>query len=274
MVKYLRYLLYDVEMAIQQAPPAPNYVLFPDFDEEEEKGFDNSKPMKVDEILGIPVAAFPPHNLLTDDQVTLLLEYLQRLWKSYQLESYLPDKLSERQRYNAMLHAMRHEEVNWNYQSGGTVKICRYDDGSFCPFGGNGGYCHCKELDDSVKHDLAIWEEHVRSQGIDPYRELTKEEEEIFERETRVRNHRKQRSEDKEFQNEFDFFSDFGPDSDDDTTPVNDLENENEFWLTDFLFEEIENVNSDNTNLGPNYSSGLDADQPSDEWEDDFDTIF
>lgn len=191
MVKYLRYLLSDVELAIQQAPPAPENVLFPDFEEDDENGFDNSKLMRVDDVLGIPAAAFPPDKLLEDNQVTLLLESLQRLWKSWRVVGFLPERLNERQRYNAMLHAMLHEQVNWNYQSGGTVKICHYDDGSFCPFGENGSYCHCKELDDSVKHDLAIWEEHVRSQGIDPYLDLTEDEGAAFEEEMRKRNQQK-----------------------------------------------------------------------------------
>ncbi len=192
MVKYLHHLLTDIEHSIELASQLPARDWFPDDEEnEEETNLAAVKLKKLSDIYDLPYEAFPPEKLLTDSQVILLTDSIHRLWSSWRLWWDLPKQLTDRQHYSALLHAMQHQEVPWSPIKGADVAICQFEKGDFCPFGENAGYCHCKVLDDSVRLDLAIWEEHVRSQGIDPYRELSEEEGSAFEENMRQKNLRK-----------------------------------------------------------------------------------
>lgn len=236
MKKYLQQLLADIEESIELAKSSlPELDWLPDYDEEDgEPGFSAAQAVKLETICGLPTIAFPPEKLLDDTQTILLLDAMQRLWSSWRIWWELPHSLSERQQYSAMLHAYNSEPVAWQAAIGGHVKICRFEEGIYCPFGQAGGYCYCKEIDDAARHDVAIWEEHVRSQGLDPYRELTEEEGAAFEEEMRLRHHRKNFGEDDWARNQL--FDKYFFENTDEESQLH-LENDGDEWLEHIFWE-------------------------------------
>ena len=188
MKRYLQQLQSDIELAIRQAPPPPENGWFPSYqDEESEEEFSAVRPVKLCELFQIQPEAFPPEKLLSDVQLLDLLTAITNLWKAWNLFWEMPLYLSDRRKYTAMVREMSGEPILWDTEKGGEVTICRYEEGSHCPFGPEDSYCFCRYIDESARHDIALWEEHVRSQGIDPYRELTPEEEAAFEQEIMIR---------------------------------------------------------------------------------------
>lgn len=265
MKKYLQQLLADIEHSIEMAKSSlPELDWLPEYNEEEDEASINaSKAVKMEEICGLPTIAFPPENLLTEVQIIVLLDAMQRLWSNWRVWWELPHALTERQQYSAMLRAYGSELVIWTATSGGTVKICQFEAGTYCPFGASGGYCYCKEIDDAAKHDVALWEEHVRSQGLDPYREMTAEEGAAFEEEMRLRNQRKNAGEDN--WSRYPPFEKYFHESPDEESPLH-LENTGDEWL-EHIFWEKEN---DEYGLEPD-GSGLDDPEEFGEEDDDFD---
>ncbi len=196
MVNYIRQLIEDVEFSIQMASQLPERDWFTEYDDSEiEANLSAAKLMSLPAIYQIPAEAFPPEKLLTDIQVAELTCHIQRLWTCWRLCFKLPTQLSGRQQYKALMHSMQKVEVAWSAVKGGNVNICHYEEGSYCPFGFGSVFCHCKELEKAVQNDLAIWEEHVRSQGLDPYHELSVEEGAAFEAQMRLRNKKKSQGE-------------------------------------------------------------------------------
>lgn len=253
MERYLRYLYSDIESSIEQSLVPTDWPdLFED-DGEDDLNTGYTKTLLLPDILGIPAAAFPPDHLLTDEQLAVLMPLLTRLWHTWLLWWEMPLVLPLRKQYAAMLREMESgEPIVWHPHTGGLVKICDYEADKPCPFGG--GLCECTLLDASAQYDLAIWEEHVRSQGIDPYRELSPEEEAAFDEEMQARNLRKC----------------LGDDWDD-------------FDFNSSLEEETLEIGLDNKGFQPDNEDGLDwfttceededADEPSDQndrldWED------
>ena len=259
MVKYLQHLLSDIELSKEQAPPRS---CLPDFnDDEDGESFDATKLVKLDDLLGIPAQSFPPDKLLSDEQVQQLLEAIHSLWKSWQLWFDLPNKLMERQQYNALLHAMQHEQVAWHFNLGGEVKICRFEEGTYCPFGQKGGYCYCKEIDEAANHDIALWEEHVRSQGLDPYRELTQEEEQAFEEEMRVRNLRKRFGDNWDKHDRYEPYLEFETEYEDNWDEEAEEAGSFDDWMEGFIWED-EQSQATSDDFDANSQKDYGADKP------------
>ena len=197
MEKYLRYLHADIEISIEQAPPVSEYGWIPVFpDEEDEADVDSSKMVAFVELTGILSEAFPPEPLLTDEQLISLKAAIENLWSAWNLTWEMPLHLPERKQYAALVREMKDATISYHPERGGKVSICNFEGGKPCPFKPDDDYCFCKYIDECVKHDIALWEEHVRSQGIDPYRELSPEEEKAFEEEMRIRDLRKRYGDD------------------------------------------------------------------------------
>jgi hypothetical protein len=276
MVKYLLQLLGDIEQSIELASQLPEQDWFPDYeDEEEETSLVSTKAVKLGDIYDIPFEAFPPEKLLSDVQVIQLLDGIQRLWSSWRLWCDLPRQLTDRQHYSAMLHAMQHELVAWNVNKGGDVAICRFEEGSYCPFGKDGHYCQCRVLDETVKHDIAIWEEHVRSQGLDPYRELSEEEGAAFEEEMRIRNLRRHFGDDWEKHDRFEPYLEI--EAEDEEYLGDELDEADSFddWTEGFIWED-EHSKAPSDGLEDNSPKDYDIEKPKGSiWdENEFDLPF
>ncbi len=187
MVRYLHYLITDIQMSIEMAPKPLDADKLMGIDEEEvtEYRLANNN-YQLPDLFGIVAEAFPPSSFLNEVQLDTLLINLEALWSAWLLRWDLPPNLSKFQQYEALRHAILHEKIAWHYELGGTVKICQHESDIYCPFG-NGGHCHCKAMNEAARQDIEIWEEHVRSQGIDPYEELSEEAGAAFEAENRKR---------------------------------------------------------------------------------------
>ncbi|MBI5915067.1 MAG: hypothetical protein HY842_06790 [Bacteroidetes bacterium] len=274
MERYLRHLYADLESCIEQAPQVPEFGWVPFFRDEEEESYDSTRTVQLSMLLGIPADAFPPERLLTSEQVDDLLDAIFRLWKSWQLWWDMPLRLTRRQQYSALLHALQNEQVAWHCEHGAEVKICHYETGTYCPFGQDGGYCYCKEIDESAKHDIAIWEEHVRSQGLDPYRELTPEEEAAFEEEMRIRDLRKRYGDDWEKYAFTDYSNGFD-EMEEEEEDFQEEEQEDDDWLDSFIWEAGRGGHSSD-DVERDASGGRSTDEGQDEPvdEDGFDLPF
>ncbi len=239
MVRYLHHLQTDIRQSIEMAPKPLEIDLLVAFEEEEE-GISANHFIKLPDLFSIPAEAFPPSSFLTDYQLELLLQNIITLWKSWLLNWDMPLELSLHQQYDAMLHAIKNEQIAWHFERGGTVKICQYESGNYCPFG-QGGFCYCKLVNEAAKNDIEAWEEHVRSQGIDPYEELSEEAGAAFEAENKKRELRKRHDEEWQQLEMLDRLCELEEDS----ALVSDgfgLEKHDE-WLDNFYWENVPNIN-------------------------------
>lgn len=196
MERYLQYLLTDIEALIEQAPVPAESSWNNGFAEEEELSDIPLRSTKICDLIGLPAEAFPPENKLTDLQVIELVEAFDDLWSAWLLHWEMPSNLPVRKQYEAFRREMNGAAIFYHPEDGGDVHICQFEEGKSCPFGSESTTCHCREMDESSKHDIALWEEYVHSQGLDPYREMTAEEEALFEEEMRHRDLKKRYGDD------------------------------------------------------------------------------
>ncbi len=196
MQKYLQYLLSDIEALIEQAPVPAASGWNDGFSDEDESLDIPLRLVKISDLIGLPPEAFPPENRLTNLQVIELVEAIDDLWSAWLLHWEMPFNLPARQQYTAFLREMQGEPIYYHPEEGGDVHICQYTEGKPCPFLPDGSTCQCREMDETTKHDIALWEEYVRSQGLDPYHDMTPEEEALFEEEMRLRDLKKKYGED------------------------------------------------------------------------------
>lgn len=244
MDKYLHQLFADIAFSVEMSSQLPEMEWASEYEEGEfGLSISASKLMSLPDIYQIPAAAFPPEKLLSDQQVSQLVKDILKLWTNWRIWSSLPPQLTVRQQYSALVRAMQHEMVAWSMVKGGDVRVCQFESGSFCPFGADGGYCYCRELDETVRHDLAIWEEHVRSQGLDPYLELSEEEGAAFEASKKNRNLQNQAGDDW-------MLFDLNDGAQCFEKQLDDLEtlNEEEEWARYFLWEDFGKKNGPSSN--------------------------
>lgn len=187
MKKYLQYLLNDIEVLIEQVPVLTEECLPFGGSEEDEGDIYFSKWIKIAELTNLPAIAFPPAHLLTDLQIIELIEAISDLWSAWQLHWEMPADLSAKKQYAAFVKEMEGDPVLYHPLQGGDVLICNLEEGKPCPFQPGENRCHCRESEECTKHDIELWEEYVYAQGLDPYREITKEEEALFDEEMRQR---------------------------------------------------------------------------------------
>lgn len=267
MEKYLLYLHSDIEASIEAAPEFQSYGLPTDPDEEEDYGMTNY--VRLSDLLGIPGEAFPPADLLSEEQISDLVAVIEELWSSWNLVWEIPLDLPERNHYTALIREIKDAHIAYHPERGGEVVICDFQAGKSCPFQPDGSYCYCRKLDDSSRHDIALWEEYVRSQGLDPYREITPEEEAAFEEEMRVRDLKKRFGDDWKKYDQADWL-----------TESDDFEEEEDFSIADLIGEAFQEewnemsagLDEDPTHSIPGFdlnSNNLDCSE--DEDEDDLD---
>ncbi len=186
MEKYLQYLLNDIESLIGQAPMPPNENWSLSCSDGEDDLIP-TKWIKIVDLICLPAEAFPPVHMLTDLQVVELVESIGDLWSAWDLHWEMPANLSARKQYVAFVREMEGTPICYHPAHGADVHICQYQEGKTCPFQPDDGHCQCRHTEESSNHDIELWEEYVDSQGLDPYREMTKEEESLFEEEMRQR---------------------------------------------------------------------------------------
>ncbi|MEO1260074.1 MAG: hypothetical protein AAFZ15_14870 [Bacteroidota bacterium] len=191
MKKYLRYLLQDIDALIAEAPTPTEMVGFFG-DEEEEVSTYPTRYVKIADLIGIKSEVFPPEHLLTDNQVITLIEAISDLWSAWLLHWNMPSRLPARKQYTIMVEEMEKAPVSYHPEDGGDVHICHLTMGKGCPFGEDDSECQCLNMRESMQHEFDLWEEYLRSQGLDPDIEITPEEEALFEEDMRHRREQKE----------------------------------------------------------------------------------
>ena len=186
MEKYFQYLLTDIEALAEQAPMLAESRWVADGDEESFSDIP-LRHVKICDLIGLSKEVFPPEHLLTDNQVIELVEAIDDLWAAWGLHWEMPANLPVRNHYTTFVTEMDGDEIAYHPEEGGEVHICQYSKGKCCPFMPDESFCHCRDNESSAKHDIALWEEYVYSLGLDPYRDMTVEEEARFEEEMRRR---------------------------------------------------------------------------------------
>ena len=191
MKKYLQYLLSDIEQLIEQAPCLP---LVEGLDDDDPDYLAlTARPVKIGELIGLSAGVFPPEERLTDLEVIELVEAIGDLWSAWHLHWEMPPDLPVRRQYTAMVAEMDGDPVFYHPEEGGEVYICHLAGGKTCPFHPDEEQCYCKKLEDSAQLEFDLWAEYMRSQGLDPYREITPEEEARFMKDMEERRKKKER---------------------------------------------------------------------------------
>ncbi len=94
MQNYLQHLIADMRRAARNLPVKPYYDIPP-----EAEGiayvieWENAEAKPMQEWFGIAKENFPPAEKLTDDQITLMVDELLRLWEAYRFYPNLPKNL-------------------------------------------------------------------------------------------------------------------------------------------------------------------------------------
>jgi hypothetical protein len=186
MKRYLQQLRLDIQQAAILAPLPEEAEFMVNLDDDEPIYEPAYTPVTLPVLLGIEAESFPPSAFLTERQMEQLIFEITNLWRAFRLYWVMPPNLSLAQQYSAMHRAMKEEVVLWQSRFGGVVRICQYEFGGFCP-SGDSSNCYCKLANEAAQRDLELWEEHVRSQGIDPYEELSEEAGAAFQAESKRR---------------------------------------------------------------------------------------
>ena len=189
MKKYLRYLLDDIDALIAEAPTPSDVARF--VDDEEESSIYAARYIKIADLIGIKSEVFPPEHLLSDNQVIALVEAINDLWSAWLLHWNIPPGLPVRKHYSILVEEMEKTPIFYHPEEGGDVHICHLSLGKACPIGSNESDCYCHNVEESMQHEFDLWEEYLRSQGLDPDLEITPEEEALFEEDMRHRREQK-----------------------------------------------------------------------------------
>jgi hypothetical protein len=148
MKNYIDQLLVDLENAKNNEPPVYNVKLFHPDEPALQYGLEgvaqylNSPYHKLEEILGIDSAWYPPFELLSEEEVKAILEKTLELWTKFNFEADLPENLPLSTKYKIIVDKLKEET---QYVSEGTIhfEFCDYDVEN-CIFGLE--YCSCKEF--------------------------------------------------------------------------------------------------------------------------------
>lgn len=171
---YIQQLLSDLAQATANIPqpyvPKGGWDLHDWLSPEEEE---NTAPIKqLEEYTGIQQAALPPQEMLTDEQVTQLLEALNKLLNECNWHFVMQIQVPERIQYETIRQNFNQDikVKSWSRQvSGGFFKVCR--EGTTHKTCALGEYCDCaffKELfKDMVDEDLTPEEERRRALEIE-----------------------------------------------------------------------------------------------------------
>ena len=192
MKKYIQYLLADIEDLIEQAPtPLHRNELH---DDPEDTYLDIPlRYVKISDLIGLKTEVFPPEHFLCDLHVIQLMEAINDLWSAWQLEWYVPPNVPLRSEYTTLVKQIEGNPISYHPEEGGEVVLCNILSSQPCTFESLNGQCFCKKLEEERRQEVLLWEEYIRSQGLDPDQEITSEEEALFEADMKHRRNVKEK---------------------------------------------------------------------------------
>lgn len=145
MEAYLSQLLADLLNRHGQFPPEPNMrALTPDPGYPEvmtgAMEFLYGPQYLMEDLFEISLEAFPPENLLTDQQITSLNQAILSLWESVNLITDVPEKAGQRAFYPQLIRLWAREPVSVVRTGNTHLEFCASDPDT-CPWAGD--VCHC-----------------------------------------------------------------------------------------------------------------------------------
>ncbi|MCD6112522.1 MAG: hypothetical protein J7J86_04545 [Bacteroidales bacterium] len=145
MKKYLNQLIEDIHKAAENLPAKP----YLEISEDEEclRGcmeYESTKPKPMQEWFGIDKKNFPTAEMLSKDEIKLMIKEIIELWHAYNFVPDLPEDVPDDLVYKALVNKFD-EPVKWISEGCCHIEFCDYDEDN-CPFP---GYCNlCKEFQD------------------------------------------------------------------------------------------------------------------------------
>ena len=121
-----------------------------------------SNPRRLEEIVGIPQAAFPPDHLLTLREKASLACSMEDLLNSWGFYPDFPDKLPRHMRYKHLRNLWKSEQV---YTGMGVsyIDVCEFDDNK-CPFPNHCSMC------DQIREQEKLYNKLTQKSGNNSYR--------------------------------------------------------------------------------------------------------
>jgi hypothetical protein len=172
MQHYLNQLITDIKEAAENLPEKPYYDIPP-----EAKGieyvieWENAVEKPMHEWIGIAKENFLPPENLTDDELDMMVDEIQKLWAAYNFYADLPENLPARITYKLLVDYFD-KPVAWISEGMLHIEFCDYEPEK-CPFPEE--FCKCKDYDDGSNiHGL-----HTSSENAADIYNLEKEIKEI-----------------------------------------------------------------------------------------------
>jgi len=118
-------------------------------------------PRRIEDIVGIPQAAFPPANLLTLREKATLAKSMEDLLNSWGFYPDFPEKLPRHMRYNHLRAIWKYEQfytgMGVNY-----IDVCDFDE-SHCPFSN-----HCT-MCSQIREQEKLYNQLIRKSNNNSY---------------------------------------------------------------------------------------------------------
>ena len=127
------------------------------------KEFHYGNPQKIEKIVGIPRAAFPPDRLLTKEEKENLSKAMEMLLNAWGFFPEFPPRLPFHKRYNKLRELWKSEQV---YLGTGVnyIDICDFDD-SNCPYRDYCNMCDLIKEQEKLYKDLMQNRNHKNQSG-------------------------------------------------------------------------------------------------------------
>jgi hypothetical protein len=169
MEKYIRQLINDIRLAIENAPPVKDEPVdseasFIEHIEEVEKYLE-APSEKLSVVLGVPLSEFPTEDKLNEQQMDALAGEMIKLMQAYNFYPTFPEDVPAKMLYTALLKQWE-SEVVFTANSAGIMDICNYDVDD-CPFPGYCDVCANVDRDFEEMEDEFYDEDNYRENGID-----------------------------------------------------------------------------------------------------------
>ncbi|MGK0365621.1 MAG: hypothetical protein ACI85O_002687 [Saprospiraceae bacterium] len=148
MKKYLKYLLADIETAKKNRPPIPK---LSDDVSQMFRGPDEylSPPLQnMSEWFGLDARAFPPAERWSEEDLTIIIDAMTKLWHVYNYDAAFPDGMGKILKYELFVKVLS-EPVPWVSSGFITIDFCESNIDS-CALG---EFCACREMVD-IMDDL------------------------------------------------------------------------------------------------------------------------
>ncbi|MCU0328601.1 MAG: hypothetical protein MUE53_06385 [Chitinophagales bacterium] len=149
MEKYLNQLLEDI-LAAHKSENEANYSKNESIEAhfaDVERYLSGDYDQILADVVGLNKEQFPPVEMLTENQMKLLTDALDKMLFSYNISTDLPDGLPINIAYSLMVSVLDRDIYIGNGDGHIGIEFCHYEPQS-CPFGDK--FCSCKDYDNGI----------------------------------------------------------------------------------------------------------------------------